>query len=916
MMRAATWAALLLAAMEAGAACPVPDATASAAFRAFRDTLTTPEARVPLIDCLKREIEQAGSTEPLHAARLRLAAATLLQASAESQAARALLEPAIPLFESARNPDALAVAERELGVIEDDLGEYESAEKHLQRALALFTRDDVPRHVEVGHTLHMLGTVASDRGRYDEAEQMFSRALVAADAADDNALRARVHGGAANLAYFRNHYRKAIREYEAALNLLIGLHGERSLPVARTYNNLGGSYFYLGMYDEAQRWHDRSLALKLQLFGPDSPTVASTLSNLAEVLAVRGEIDKARKSYERARDIFARAQGEQSPFVPAVETALAELELKSGNAQRARALLEHAAAAREQALGPDAGDVAWSLIPLGSAHQALGRVDDARSALERAVFIAHTVGEAELRAASDLAYARFMAGQQRFAGAVLFGKLAVNVLQTMRDDVSKLGYPVERSFLAAREPAYRALADWLITHGRLPEASQVLDMLKEEEYADFMRTRALTEDFGATRAQLTRQEAVLSDRLSAAAEAFKQGSSAASRAEFAALLRRISGDFGNESPAVALQDASTVPAAEKAMLAEGTALVRYVVLTDRLRIVVTTATRQWQRDSAIPEATLNRQVFQLREALQNRRSDPRARALELYRELIAPVEADLLAERIRRLLIVEDGTLRYLPFAALFDGERWLIESWELQVVTPAARVRETSARVLDRVAAFGVTKGAPGLAPLRGVATELDWIVKADDSDRYGVLPGFVALDGAFSANRLQVALAEGYPAIHIATHFVFRPGPVDDSYLLLGNGAQLTLAELRSPRYPLHNVELLTLSACETAVGQPDATGREFESFGVLAQRQGAGTVLATLWPVNDLSTTTLMARFYRGRQNGGRRADTAGALREVQLSFLQKSAATGGGIWSHPFYWAPYVVMSGWAPASSKR
>jgi CHAT domain-containing protein len=101
---------------------------------------------------------------------------------------------------------------------------------------------------------------------------------------------------------------------------------------------------------------------------------------------------------------------------------------------------------------------------------------------------------------------------------------------------------------------------------------------------------------------------------------------------------------------------------------------------------------------------------------------------------------------------------------------------------------------------------------------------------------------------------------------------------------------------------------------VGQPAATGREFESFGVLAQRQGARTVLATLWPVNDLSTTTLMSRFYRERLGASDlQADTAAALRRAQLSFLQKGAASGGGLWSHPFYWGPYVVMSGGASPS---
>jgi CHAT domain-containing protein len=274
--------------------------------------------------------------------------------------------------------------------------------------------------------------------------------------------------------------------------------------------------------------------------------------------------------------------------------------------------------------------------------------------------------------------------------------------------------------------------------------------------------------------------------------------------------------------------------------------------------------------------------------------------------LFAPLAPSLESQSIRRLILIEDGTLRYLPFATLFDGERYLIERYELVVTTPAMRTAvEPSAPATERVAAFGITKSAPGFGPLPRVATELDRIVRRNASDRLGVLPGIVALDEDFTAARFRAALAAGFPAIHVASHFVFRPGAVGESYLLLGAGQRLTLDELRSAQYPLRNVQLLTLSACETAVGQPDATGREFESFGVLAQRQGARAVLATLWPVADLSTANFMGRFYRERLAS--RSSTT-ALRQAQLSFLAPANAKALAPFRHPFYWAPYVLMSG--------
>ena len=127
-------------------------------------------------------------------------------------------------------------------------------------------------------------------------------------------------------------------------------------------------------------------------------------------------------------------------------------------------------------------------------------------------------------------------------------------------------------------------------------------------------------------------------------------------------------------------------------------------------------------------------------------------------------------------------------------------------------------------------------------------------------------------------------------------------NSFLLLGDGKQLTLGDIRTQNYRFDNVDLLTLSACDTGLGGGrDAQGREIEGFGVIAQRQGAKAVLATLWPVSDQSTATLMAEMYRRRQE--EKLTKAEALRQAQLSLLSQSR------YSHPFYWAPFILMGNW-------
>ena len=203
--------------------------------------------------------------------------------------------------------------------------------------------------------------------------------------------------------------------------------------------------------------------------------------------------------------------------------------------------------------------------------------------------------------------------------------------------------------------------------------------------------------------------------------------------------------------------------------------------------------------------------------------------------------------------------------------------------------------------------------------------------------------LDEAFTASAMQAALRQGYSLVHIASHFSFKPGNETDSFLLLGDGSHLTLAQIKSFPNLFRGVDLLTLSACDTATGSSGATGKEVEGFGVLAQRQGAKAVLASLWPVADESTQLLMREFYHQRE-ANPNWTKAEALRQAQLELLTgrgaatKSGAKGAGAktdraeivagvkpqggvnrppfspdpkapFSHPAYWAPFILIGNW-------
>jgi CHAT domain-containing protein/tetratricopeptide (TPR) repeat protein len=233
---------------------------------------------------------------------------------------------------------------------------------------------------------------------------------------------------------------------------------------------------------------------------------------------------------------------------------------------------------------------------------------------------------------------------------------------------------------------------------------------------------------------------------------------------------------------------------------------------------------------------------------------------------------------------------------------------------------------------AMGVTRPWPGYPPLPGVAAEIEAVVGG--GGKAGVLEGEGYLDEAFDREALARSLASDAPVVHVASHFVLDPASLERTALLLGDGRRLTLGEMRSSGdFDFRGLDLLTLSACDTGSGsRKGENGREVESLGEVLQRAGASAVLATLLPVDDMSAPELMREFYRLRYVEGE--DKAEALRGAQLLVMRDEgaaaapargtplAASGlaagavgsaprweGKGFSHPYFWAPFVVMGDW-------
>jgi CHAT domain-containing protein len=319
-------------------------------------------------------------------------------------------------------------------------------------------------------------------------------------------------------------------------------------------------------------------------------------------------------------------------------------------------------------------------------------------------------------------------------------------------------------------------------------------------------------------------------------------------------------------------------------------------------------------------------VTEFREQLENPRLDPLPAAKELYQILIGPIAKDLEGAQAQTLMWSLDGVLRYIPIAALHDGRGYLVERYRNVEFTPAsqARLKDVPGEQW-RGLGLGVSKEHEGFSALKGVPDELHGIIRDErDKTSRGVVAGTVELDEDFTEESFRASLRNGYGLVHVASHFRFRPGNEMDSFLLLGDGQHLTLDRIRSLPNVFGGVRLLTLSACDTAVGGVMAGGKEVDGFAVLAQRQGAKAVMATLWPVADQSTQIFMRRFYELRESFPR-LSKAESLQRAQMELLatgRQASLTDGGQeqvvgskpgadrdYSHPYYWAPFILIGNW-------
>lgn len=846
-----------------------------------------------------------------------------------------------------------AIAFNDLGIAYDDHGDKQKAMEYYNQALAI--ERELGNRADEASTLFNIGSSYGDIGEKQKALESYNQALKIEREVQDR------EGEAATLSNMglvyddMGEYEKALEFYNRALPM--EREADDQADVAGTLHNIGSTYSQLGDERKAIEFYEQALPVERE--AGDRDAEATTLNNIGLAYAHLGEPEKALEIYKRALPISREAGDRAGEATTLIN--IGSIYDDAGDKQKALNFYNQALPLLRAVRNRN--NEAITLNNIGHVEVLLNENAKALANFNQALLIAEAVSDLDMQAVifnnlMDLQH------KQQPALAIYYGKRAVNLIQQERGNIKGMEKEVQAHFLSTKSDTYHYLADLLIDAGRLPEAEQVLDLLKEQEYSEFVRGEihdklgmlALTpaekqanEEYARTTSELValgRQWSELKKIKARTPEQEQQYQKLSEQIDhankgFSDYLGRLYVVFGKS--ATANKEVAEISGESKSLQLSiakmpNTVALYTIVGEDRYRVIVITGSTMVARESAIKGEELNKKVAAFLAVLHNPSKDPKPLAQELYKILIAPVKSDLEQAQAATLVFSLDGALRYIPMEALYDGKQYMVEQYAIVTFNPASIPYLNEKPEISNLSAsaLGISRQYEnGLIPLPSVEGELNDIVKDPIIHAAnGVLPGSILLNGNFTETALEQQLDDPHPVLHIASHFVLRPGDDTHSFLLLAgkdkaaNGYHLTVAEFRdNPRLNLSETALLTLSACETGVTSNASNGREVDGLAMIAQRdKHAKSVLSTLWPVNDMSTGLLMADFYKRWANGGGKVMKVEALRQAQLDMLygkltpQSSAADRGVIseeskasspvgFTHPFFWAPFVLMGNW-------
>lgn len=780
----------------------------------------------------------------------------------------AILKTVIKQYQSQGDVVGSVVATRNLALIYQKLGAWEQAAATLTKGEKIIaTIDREPEKSQLlAQVLEVKGQVELSLGRSQAALESWQQATALYEE-QDNII------GATQGKIYQANALQALGLYSQSIKLLTATNSQLqnepdSLLKAQALFNLGNVLNRIGKYQPAQTSLKSALAIGEAL--DNKPIMADTFLSLGNNARFQTQPAVASDFYQKAialtsqPDIQLRGKLARldvllslaetttaNDLATEIQQLLAQLPPNQttirGQISLARNLMElDNEPRRVAALLVDAVEQskilkiarteAEALGVLGNLYERHQQWQEAGQITEQALIKAQSVNAGELTYQWQWQLGRILKAQGNIKNAIASYTQATNNLQSLRSDLVAISSDIQYSFRTKIEPVYRELAALLLRSG----ASQ----------ADLNQARQIIESL-----QLAELDNFFRDAcLDAQPQQIDQLDPSA-----AIIYTIILGDC--------LEVIAAIPGQPLRYYAHN-------LPPSEIEIVITSAHSQ-----LIEPRRLNLQLFQ-----------------EAYDWLIRPLEAELQASQIKTLVFVPDGILRNLPPATLHDGQQYLIEKYSV-AIAPSLQLTELQATDRDRksILLAGLSESRQGFAPLPGVKQEIKQIEQIEQ-----LVASNILLNDSFTElNFNRSASQTPFRVVHLATHGQFS-SQAEDTFVLTWDN-RINIHELsrllRGDSKQLRPIELLVLSACETATGDRLAT----LGLAGIAVRAGARSTVASLWSVSDQATVTLMTNFYRELAQD--KHTKAEALRQAQILTLKNDA------FSHPFFWSAFILVGNW-------
>jgi len=879
----------------------------------------------------------------------------------------------------------VSIALVNLGVVAWHRGDLTKAEQYYQQALSLDEKL-VPDSYYVANVFTSLGLVAWKRGDLARAEQYHQQALLILEKVSPGSLEiANPLNNLGIVARYRGDLDKAEKYHLRALAIRQRL-APGSLDVATSLNNLGVIARHRGDLDKAEEYFGGALAIRQKL-APNSLDVSSTFNNLALVARDSGNLNQEEEYCRQALAIREKLAPESLDVAESLGM-LGNVARDRGDLEQAEQYLRRGLVIQEK-IASGGLDVAQSLNMLGDVVRDRGHTVEAEQYYNQALGIWEKLAPERTEYAEALAaLARIKVQKNELDAATqLLGK-ALNVLDGQMSQFG--GEEATRSGFRARHLSYYQDYIELLMRQKQPElALQVVERSRAQTLLEMLGQAHIDFHHGVDTALIARERSLQADlsakidhriRLQSGKHTDEQVTTISHEIEsLLAQYNEAEGQIRESSPIyAALTRPQPLDAKDiQQLLDADTVLLEYSLGEGRSYVWAVTATSltSYELPGRTDVERVARRVYELltarNRALQGETASQRKARLAkaeaeyaeaaaaLSRMVLAPVAAQM---KGKRLLIVSDGALQYIPFAVLPEPEAVQANSPNLQELPPLVMEHEIvnlpSASVLAvlrqerlgrkegtkavavladpvfaqddaRVSAAwrhnakGKTLGSKSVSwpaepltrsavdaglPAGGIYLPRLRFTRQEAEAIMAVTPagkGMEALD--FHANRTMATSAElaNYRVVHFATH-----GLLDSEHPEL-SGLVFSLVDEKGKQQngflglkDIYNLnlpaELVVLSACETGLGK-QVQGEGLVGLTRGFMYAGASRVMASLWKVDDVATAELMGRFYKAMERDGMRP--AAAMRQAQIEMWKQKD------WRSPYYWAAFQMQGEW-------